>query len=219
MNRDALFVGAALLVWVGFLVFWFDGLVDVTSVSVITGLVLTSVMVVMHYSEGTGWEPTEDISQEVLEHRAETVPETEFPEPMNRSIGGGGATGAIAAGETEGELEEGEGEAEGFDPDALSDDEIEVYEIEFAKQGETIEVANNETILDAGEDEGWDLPYACREGQCLSCAGHIEDGSAGEYIRHIQNDTLNDEEMDKGYCLTCVACPTESFTIETDESP
>ena len=149
MDRDVLFVGAALFAWVGFLIFWLDGLVDLTSVSVITALVLISVVVVLHYSQGTGWESTEDISQEVLERRAETVPETEFPEPMNRSVGGGGAAGAIPAGETEGELGEGEDAAdEGFDPDALSEDEIEVYEIEFAKQGETIEVANNETILD-----------------------------------------------------------------------
>jgi len=219
MSRDALVIGAALALWIGFVLLWVGNLVQITSVGVITGLVFTAVAVVLHYSEGTGWEPREDISQQVLERRAETVPETEFPEPMNRSIGGGGAVGAVGAGEAGAELEEGEEEDEGFDPDALSDDEIEVYEIEFAKQGETIEVANNETILDAGEDEGWDLPYACREGQCLSCSGHIEEGPAEEYIRHIQNDTLNDDEMDKGYCLTCVACPTTSFTIETDESP
>jgi 2Fe-2S type ferredoxin len=179
---------------------------------------MTIIAVLVHYSEGTGWEPAEDISQQVLERRAKSVPETDFPEPMNRSIGGGAAPGAIAGGETEGELAEGE-EEEGFDPDALSDDEIEVYEIDFAKEGQTIEVANNETLLDAGEDEGGDLPYAGRQGQCLSCAGHIEDGPAEDYIRHTQNDTLNDEEMEKGYCLTCTACPTTSFTLETDESP
>ncbi len=220
MNRDAIVVGVALLLWLGFMGVWLAGLTDLTSPAVLAAFVLTVVVVVAHYAEGTGWETTEDISQQVLEQRAKSVPETEFPEPMNRSIGGGGAAGAIGAG-AEGELAEGEEgeEAEGFDPDALSEDEIEVYEVEFSKQGETIEVANNETILDAGEDHGWDLPYACREGQCLSCAGQAADGPAQDYIRHANNEMLNEEEMDDGYMLTCTACPTDSFTVETDESP
>ncbi len=188
---------------------------------ILTGAFLTLVAVALHYSKGTGWEANEDISQEVLEKRAESVPETEFPEPMNRSIGGGGVAAGAVAGGSEGELAEGgEDEAdEGFDPDAIADDEVETYEIEFAKEGETIEIANNENILDIGEDKGWDLPYACREGSCLSCAGHIEEGPADEYIRHSNNDTLNEEEMDNGYCLTCTAYPTDSFTLETGEQP
>ncbi len=221
MNRDAIGIGVALLLWLGFVVFWLADIADLASGAVLVAFVMTLLVVVAHYVEGTGWEPTEDISQEVLERRAESLPETGFPEPMNRSIGGGGGgAGAISAGETEGELAEGDAdESAGFDPDAIPEDEIEVYEIEFTKQGETIEVANNETILEAGEDEGWDLPYACREGQCLSCAGHAVDGPAGDYIRHANNEMLNDEEMDDGYMLTCTACPVDSFTLETGESP
>jgi 2Fe-2S type ferredoxin len=218
MNRDAFLVGGALLVWVAFVVFWLGNIVELTSLGVVTGFLLTAVTVILHYSEGTGWEPTEDISQEVLERRAETVPETDFPEPMNRSIGGGGAPVAVGAGGAEGELADSEEEEEeGFDPAAIEDPET--YEIEFAKEGETIEIAENENILEAGEEEGWDLPYACREGSCLSCSGHVADGDAHEYVRHSNNDTLSDDEMERGYCLTCTAYPTQSFTLETDESP
>ncbi len=219
MNRDAFLVGGALLLWIAFVGFWLGGIVPLTSADLLIGLSLVAVLVVFHYSRGTEWTPAEDISQDVLEKRAKSVPETDFPEPMNRSIGGGGVAGEVPAGEA-GELGEGEEEEdEGFDPDAIPDDEVEVYEIEFAKQGTTVEVANNETLLDAGEDEGYDLPYACREGSCLSCAGHIEDGDAHDFIRHANNDTLSDDEMEKGYILTCTACPTDSFTLETDESP
>ncbi|WP_201287914.1 2Fe-2S iron-sulfur cluster-binding protein [Salinirussus salinus] len=193
-------------------------MVELTSLGVVTGFLLTAVTVILHYSEGTGWEPTEDISQEVLERRAETVPETDFPEPMNRSIGGGGAAAAVGAGGAEAELADSEEEEEeGFDPAAIEDPET--YEIEFSKEGETIEIAENENILEAGEEEGWDLPYACREGSCLSCSGHIADGDAHDYVRHSNNDTLSDDEMERGYCLTCTAYPTQSFTLETDESP
>jgi len=192
----------------------------VDPVSVALGAALTLVVVAVHYAGGTGWEPSPDISQEVLEKRADSVQETGFPEPMNRSIGGG-AAGAIPAGDTEGELGEGEEseEAEGFDPESIPEDEVEYYEVEFAKEGETIEIANNENILDVGEEEGWDLPYACRQGQCVSCAGHIEDGPALDYIQHEHNEALFDDDLEDGYCLTCVAYPIDDFTLETGEQP
>lgn len=185
------------------------------------GLLLTVSAVILHFSRGTEWAANEDISQELLERRAESVPETDFPEPMNRAIGGGGGAGAVAAGEAGGELAEGEegGAEESSGPGDIPEDEVEHYEIEFVKEGETIEVANNETLLDAGEEEGWDLPYACREGQCLSCAGHVADGPAQDYIRHANNEMLDDAELEEGYVLTCTACPTDDFSIETSEAP
>jgi 2Fe-2S type ferredoxin len=191
----------------------------VQTLGVALGLAMTLGAVVLHFAKGTGWESTEDISQDVLEQRAESVPETDFPEPYNRGIGGGAPAGAIAGGESEGELAESEEEDDSFDPDAIGDDEVEYYEIEFTKQGETIEVANNETLLEAGEDESYDMPYACRQGQCLSCAGHIDGGPASDFIRHSNNETLSEDEMEKGYCLTCTAYPTTDFTLETGEQP
>jgi len=218
MKRDAGLIAIVLLLFVGFIAYWWSNAISLTSTGVIAGAALTVVAVALHYSKGTGWDPAEDISAEVLERRAASLPETDFPEPMNRSIGGGGVA-AIPEG-AEGELAEGEEEEEaGFDPSAIPEDEVENFEVEFANEGETIEVASNETLLEAGEDEGWDLPYACREGQCLSCAGHIEEGPAADFIRHSQNDTLNDDEMEKGYCLTCVAYPLEDFTLTTNSSP
>jgi len=190
----------------------------VDPVGVALGLVLTVVVVAVHYTRGATWQAPEDISQQVLERRASTVPDTGLPEPGNRSIGGGGGATAITGG-AEGELAEGEAEEEDAGPSAIPDDEAETYEIEFVKEGATIEVAENETILDAGEDEGWDLPYACREGQCLSCAAHIPDGASEDFVEHWHNQMLGEEELGEGYTLTCVAYPTSDFSIETRESP
>jgi 2Fe-2S type ferredoxin len=197
-------------------------MVDVLGIGI--GALLVLFVVTLHFSRGTAWQPTEDISEDVLERRAATVPETDFPEPMNRSIGGGGvASGAVAGGEAGGELEEGDAEAAAAgddDPSAIPDDEAESYDIEFVKEGETIEVKENTTVLEAGEDEGWDLPYACRQGQCISCAGQITAGGhAEDYVRHHTNEMLGDAEMSDGYTLTCVAYPTTDFSIETGESP
>jgi len=198
-------------------------MVEVNLVGLSIGAALTLTAVALHLSKGTGWTPTTDISQEVLERRAESVPKTDFPEPMNRSIGGGGgavAAGAVA-GESEGaELEGGEAAAEESGPWDVPDDEAETFEIEYAREGDTIEVKENETVLEAGEDEGWDLPYACRQGQCVSCAGQITSGgNAEEYVVHDDQQMLDDNELDDGYTLTCVAYPKADFTIETGEAP
>jgi 2Fe-2S type ferredoxin len=190
----------------------------VSTVGLGIGVTLTVIAVVLHYARGTGWTANEDISQDVLEQRAESVPETDFAEPMNRSLGGGGVA-AIGGGEAGGELAEGETEEDTSSPADIPEDEIEYFDIEFAKEGETIEVANNEPLLDAGEDEGWDLPYACRQGQCVSCAGHIADGDSRDFVEHDDQDMLDDPELEDGYVLTCVAYPRDSFTIETNETP
>ena len=191
----------------------------VDPVGVALGVFLTLVAVAVHFTRGATWQAPEDISGEVLERRAATVPETDFPTPGNRAIGAGGGAAAAVGGEAEGELAEGGAEEEDAGPTSIPDDEAETFEIEYVKEGETISVKENETILEAGEDEGWDLPYACREGQCLSCAGHITDGPAEDFVEHWHNQMLGEEEMGEGYTLTCVAYPKADFSIETRESP
>jgi 2Fe-2S type ferredoxin len=196
-------------------------MVEVNTVGLGLGVALTLLVVAMHYARGTGWQSTQDISDELLERRAATVPDTDFPEPMNRSIGGGGAAAAGAvAGEEGAELEAGGAEAEEEGPWTVPDDEAEYFEVEFVKQGETIELAENKTVLEQGEDHGWDLPYACRQGQCVSCAGQITDGGSSEdYVVHNDQQMLGEAEIDDGYTLTCVAYPKADFTIETGEAP
>lgn len=192
----------------------------VTALGVALGAFLTLLAVTMHVTRGVTWQTGEDISEEVIERRAATVPETEFPEPMNRAIGGGGGVaGAVAAGEAEGELEDSAEAGVEEGPWSLSDDEAETFEIEYVKEGATIEVKENETLLEAGEDEDWDLPYACREGQCLSCSGRVTNGPAEDFVLHHNQDMLGSDEMEQGYTLTCVAYPQADLSLETRESP
>jgi 2Fe-2S type ferredoxin len=199
-------------------------MVEVNLVGLSIGAILALTAVALHLSKGTGWTPTTDITQDVLERRAESVPETDFPEPMNRAIGAGGggavAAGAVAGESEDAELEGGEEAVEETGPWDVPDDEADVFEIEFTKEGDTIEVAENETVLEAGEDDGWDMPYACRQGQCVSCAGEITSGgNAEEYVVHKDQQMLDDNELGDGYTLTCVAYPKSDFTIETGEAP
>lgn len=191
----------------------------VDALGVAIGVSLAVATLALHLSRGTEWLPTGDISQEVAERRAASVAETDFPAPMNRSIGGAlPAGGGAAGGAAEGELAEGEGEAEEHPAD-IPDEEADTFEIEYVKEGETLEVRENETILDAAEDEGMELPYACREGQCLSCGGWIADGPAEDFVEHHRNEMLSEAELDDGYTLTCVAYPIEDFSVESNETP
>jgi 2Fe-2S type ferredoxin len=196
-------------------------MVEINFLALGIGATLTLVAVALHFSRGTGWEAAPDISQEVLERRAETVEETDFPEPYNRSVGGGAvAAAAVAGAEGDTELEEGGEAVEETGPADIPEDEVEYFEVEFVKQGETIEVPNNKPILDSGEDEGWDLPYACRQGQCVSCSAQITSGgNAEDYVVHDNQQMLDDGELDEGYTLTCVAYPRADFSIETGEAP
>jgi 2Fe-2S type ferredoxin len=193
----------------------------VNLVDVGLGVLLTLLVLAVHFSRGTGWESSPDVSQEVLERRAESVPETDFPEPMNRSIGGGGvAAAAVGAGEEGAELEGEEAATEAESgPWDVPDDEAEQFEIEFVKEGETVELVENKPILDQGEDQGFDLPYACRQGQCVSCSAHIPDGPAGDFVVHNDQEMFTEDEMGEGYTLTCVAYPKADFSIETGEAP
>lgn len=74
--------------------------------------------------------------------------------------------------------------------------------------------STGDTILDAAQKAGADLPFACKGGVCCTCKAKVLEGKA----RMDVNYALEPDEVEAGYILTCQAHPvTEKLVVSFDD--
>jgi len=86
------------------------------------------------------------------------------------------------------------------------------HQVTVHPSGHVFQVPEGETVLAAALNEGYHLPYGCRNGACGSCKGKLVAGKIdqGKY----QHSALSEDERAAGYALFCVAKPLSDLTIE-----
>jgi phenol hydroxylase P5 protein len=88
------------------------------------------------------------------------------------------------------------------------------YQLTIEPLGQTIEVEEGQTILDAALRAGIYLPHACCHGLCATCKVQVLDGE----VDHgpVSPFALMDFERDEQKCLACCATPQSDLVIETE---
>jgi len=88
-----------------------------------------------------------------------------------------------------------------------------VRRIEFTLDGQSgsvdTPVSANESILNAALRVRPDVPFACAGGVCGTCRARLVDGS----VTMTENYALEQEELDRGYVLTCQSHPTTDRVV------
>ena len=88
------------------------------------------------------------------------------------------------------------------------------YQLTIEPLGQTIEIEDGQTILDAALRAGIYLPHACCHGLCATCKvqvvdGEVEHGAASSFA-------LMDFEREEQKCLACCAIPQSDLVIEAE---
>lgn len=87
----------------------------------------------------------------------------------------------------------------------------EMYRVELVnRDGFTLEVAADQTILEAAEAAGWRLPVGCRYGVCITCAARLLTGE----VEQPKAMALKPAQVEMGFVLLCVAYPRSHCRVE-----
>jgi len=89
------------------------------------------------------------------------------------------------------------------------------YTVEIKHQGSThtIQVSEDQTVLQAAIEAGIDLPSSCTAGVCTTCAAQIFQGT----VDQSEGMGISPELQQEGYALLCVAYPRSDLKLESEK--
>jgi ferredoxin len=87
------------------------------------------------------------------------------------------------------------------------------YTVQIQHEGKThtLEVPENQTILQAADTAGIGLPSSCNAGVCTTCAAQILEGT----VDQSEGMGISPELQEAGYVLLCIAYPRSDLKIES----
>ncbi|RLJ33638.1 ring-1,2-phenylacetyl-CoA epoxidase subunit PaaE [Chryseobacterium sp. 7] len=87
-------------------------------------------------------------------------------------------------------------------------------EVIIDQESHYVTVDHKKNLLESLLDEGLDVPYSCKKGNCSSCVGKVISGT----VNMKETDVLMDYEIEDGFILSCQSVPTSAeLTISYDE--
>lgn len=89
------------------------------------------------------------------------------------------------------------------------------FNVTLHPSGHSYEVPDGVTVLTAGLEAGWIMPYSCRAGGCRTCQGRILEGKVDFGRAHAAY--LSEAQRAEGYALLCQAKPLSDLVIEVNE--
>jgi CDP-4-dehydro-6-deoxyglucose reductase len=89
------------------------------------------------------------------------------------------------------------------------------HQVTLQPSGHQFSVADGKTLLEAGLDAGFNLPYGCKDGACGACKGKVLAGTVDHGT--AQDHALPADERAAGMALFCCARPTSDVTLEVRE--
>ncbi|MGB5963111.1 MAG: 2Fe-2S iron-sulfur cluster-binding protein [Coleofasciculaceae cyanobacterium] len=89
------------------------------------------------------------------------------------------------------------------------------YTVQIQHQGQnhTLEVAEDQKILEAAYAAGIELPSSCNAGVCTTCAAQVLEGT----VEQSEGMGVSLELQKEGYALLCVAYPRSDLKIESEK--
>jgi ferredoxin-NADP reductase len=81
--------------------------------------------------------------------------------------------------------------------------------LDLVRSGRAIDVAGSQTLLDAAEEAGADIPTLCRAGVCGTCRTRLVSGDV-----RCTSDALDDRDREAGFILPCVTWALGDCALE-----